>query len=219
MEVEKCEEIECFLSFHSFSGGTGSGVTTLVLENLSIKFEKVKKFNVSLYPPTNVSSSTVEIYNLMLSFHTMTEHSNLDFCYDNEAILKYLRNQRGLENAVLEDINQVIIESVLSIFSPIYTDSSEHETTSGSDTNLVTKDSTSKPPSVDCSRMTSNLVPYPRTHFICPSFSKSTDIKLHSRDEGNLVKSLTNTVLDYNNYLIDCATDKATDTSCKHGFS
>ena len=204
-EIEKCEQIDCFLVFNSFCGGTGSGMTSLVLNKMSVDFGRVKKISVSLYPPSQIASSPVEIYNFALSTHGSLEHSDLNFCYDNEAILNYLRTQRNLEDAVFYDINQVIIQSVLAIFSPIYTDSSERtdSASQANSTSNMQRDPTSKFSTMSSSRMCCNLAPYPRAHFLIPSLAGSLDSRLQPSSEEDLLNNLTDAVLTYNNYLLD----------------
>lgn len=217
-EIEKCEQIDCFLIFNSFSGGTGSGMTSLVLSNMSVDFGRVKKITVSLYPSSQIASSPVEIYNFTLAFHGSLEYSDLNFCYDNEAILKYLRTQRKLDDAVFYDINKVIIQSVLAIFCPIYTDSSE---TTDSDSQAIStsdmlRDPTSKSSTMSSNRMCCNLVPYSRAHFLIPSLAESSDSRLQPSSEGDLISNLTDAVLTYDNYLLDFSPVESLELDCKH---
>ncbi|KAG7257604.1 hypothetical protein CRUP_014653 [Coryphaenoides rupestris] len=63
----------CFLIFHSFGGGTGSGFTSLLMERLSVDYGKKSKLEFA------VSTAVVEPYNSILTTHTTLEHSDCAF--------------------------------------------------------------------------------------------------------------------------------------------
>jgi len=52
--VDQCTGLEGFLIFHSFGGGTGSGVTSLLMENLSVEYRKKSKLEFAIYPAPQV---------------------------------------------------------------------------------------------------------------------------------------------------------------------
>lgn len=63
--TEMCSGFQGFIVFHSFGGGTGSGFTSLLMETLSINFDKKPKLNFSIYPAPQVCLNTK-----YLSLHT-----------------------------------------------------------------------------------------------------------------------------------------------------
>jgi hypothetical protein len=70
--------LQGFFVFHSFGGGTGSGLGALLLERLSTDFGKKLKLEF-VYPAPQLSNSAVEPYNSVLTTHTMLEHSDCSF--------------------------------------------------------------------------------------------------------------------------------------------
>ena len=52
--ADQCTGLQGFLIFHSFGGGTGSGFTSLLMENLSINYGKKAKLGFSIYPAPQV---------------------------------------------------------------------------------------------------------------------------------------------------------------------
>jgi len=58
--TEGCESLQGFLIFHSFGGGTGSGFTALLMERLSVDFNKKAKLEFSIYPSPRISTAVVE---------------------------------------------------------------------------------------------------------------------------------------------------------------
>ncbi|XP_042665369.1 tubulin alpha chain-like, partial [Centrocercus urophasianus] len=84
--ADQCSGLQGFLVFHSFGGGTGSGFTSLLMEQLSVEYGKKSKLEFSVYLAPQVSTAVVEPYNSILTTHTTLEHSDCSFMVDNEAI-------------------------------------------------------------------------------------------------------------------------------------
>lgn len=56
-EVDMCDAITGFFIYHSMGGGTGSGLTTLIAENLATEFSKKYKLEFVVYPCPRVSKN------------------------------------------------------------------------------------------------------------------------------------------------------------------
>ena len=52
--------LQGFLVFHSFGGGTGSGFASLLLERLKVEYRKKPVLAFSIYPSPQVSESKME---------------------------------------------------------------------------------------------------------------------------------------------------------------
>ncbi|CAG8823912.1 13848_t:CDS:2, partial [Dentiscutata erythropus] len=59
--------------------GTGSGLSSLLLEHLTDDYEKKSKLDFSIYPAPQVLSAIVEPYNSILSTHIAMEHLDCAF--------------------------------------------------------------------------------------------------------------------------------------------
>lgn len=75
-----------YLSSRSFGGGTGSGLTTLLLENLYVDYGKKLKLDFAIYPAPNISTAVVEPYNSILTTHGTLDYEDCCFIVDNEAL-------------------------------------------------------------------------------------------------------------------------------------
>lgn len=53
-EVNLCDSLDGFFFFHSMGGGTGSGLSTLILETLSEDYVKKKQLEFVVYPSPRV---------------------------------------------------------------------------------------------------------------------------------------------------------------------
>jgi tubulin alpha len=77
--ADNCTGLQGFFIFHSFGGGTGSGLGALILERLSTDYGKKSKLEFSVYPAPTLANSVVEPYNSVLTTHTTLEHSDCSF--------------------------------------------------------------------------------------------------------------------------------------------
>lgn len=77
--ADNCNGLQGFFMFHSFGGGTGSGLGALILERISTDYGKKSKLEFSVYPAPTLANSVVEPYNSVLTTHTTLEHSDCSF--------------------------------------------------------------------------------------------------------------------------------------------
>ena len=84
--TDQCGGLQGFLVYHSTGGGTGSGMGALILERLSVDYGRKTKLDWVITPAPQVASAVVEPYNSVLSTHALLEHTDVTFCFDNEAL-------------------------------------------------------------------------------------------------------------------------------------
>ncbi|CAK1603773.1 unnamed protein product [Parnassius mnemosyne] len=76
--ADQCTGLQGFFVFHSFGGGTGSGLTSLLMETLSDEFGKKSKLEFAIYPAPQVSS----FYNITMILN------NFVFLVTEDSILR-----------------------------------------------------------------------------------------------------------------------------------
>merc|ERR1712066_291543 len=73
--ADSCEGLQGFLIFHSFGGGTGSGFTSLLMDQINNEFGARKcKLEFAVYPSPTISTAVVEPYNSILTTHTSIDN-------------------------------------------------------------------------------------------------------------------------------------------------
>lgn len=76
-EVEASDSLEGFMLFHSVAGGTGSGLGSLLLEQLADRYSSKLLTTFSVFPNSEeVSDVVVQPYNSMLSLHRLAEYAD-----------------------------------------------------------------------------------------------------------------------------------------------
>jgi len=181
--ADACTGLQGFMIFHSVGGGTGSGFGSLLLERLSVDYGKKKsKLDFCIYPSPEVSTAVVEPYNSVLSTHSLLEHTDVSFMLDNEAIYDICRKSLGIEKPTYTNLNRLIAQVISSLTTSLRFEGSLN---------------------VDINEFQTNLVPFPRIHFMlcsyAPVFSKEKALS-----ESNSVAELTNAVFEPANMMAKC---------------
>jgi tubulin alpha len=180
--ADGCTGLQGFLIFHSVGGGTGSGFGSLLLERLSVDYGKKSKLDFCVYPSPQVSTAVVEPYNSVLSTHSLLEHTDVAFMLDNEAIYDICRKNLSIEKPAYTNLNRLVAQLISSLTASLRFQGSLN---------------------VDINEFQTNLVPYPRIHFMLCSYSPiiGVDKAFH---EQNTVADLTNAVFEPNNMMAKC---------------
>jgi len=180
--ADGCTGLQGFLIFHSVGGGTGSGFGSLLLERLSVDYGKKSKLDFCVYPSPQVSTAVVEPYNSVLSTHSLLEHTDVAFMLDNEAIYEICRKNLSIEKPAYTNLNRLVAQLISSLTASLRFQGSLN---------------------VDINEFQTNLVPYPRIHFMLCSYSPiiGVDKAFH---EQNTVADLTNAVFEPNNMMAKC---------------
>jgi len=170
------------LIFHSVGGGTGSGFASLLLEHLSNDYPKKAKLDFCVYPSPHVATSVVEPYNSVLSTHALLEHTDVAFLLDNEAIYDICRKNLDIPRPTYTHLNRVVAQVVSTLTSSLRYEGSLN---------------------VDMNEYQTNLVPYPRIHFLAASYAPLVSTNKSSTQRMS-VSEITNAAFEPENMLVKC---------------
>lgn len=160
--ADNCENLQGFMIFHSLGGGTGSGLTSLLAEKLSLDYGKKTKLSFSVSPSPQISTAAVEPYNSVLGTHSLLDHSDVAVMLDNEALYDICRRNLDIERPSYTNLNRITAQVVSSLTASLRFDGSLN---------------------VDMCEFQTNLVPYPRIHFMQSSYApiRSAEKIYHER--------------------------------------
>jgi len=159
--ADQCDGLQGFLIFHSVGGGTGSGFASALLTRLSADYPKKCKLDFCLYPSPQVATSVVEPYNSVLATHSLLEHTDCAFVLDNEAIYDICKRNLDIERPSYANLNRVVAQVISSLTSSLRFQGSLN---------------------VDVNEFQTNLVPYPRIHFLLCSYAPIVSEKKAHRE-------------------------------------
>ena len=100
-----------------------------------------------------IASGCVEPYNSVLSTHALLEHTDVTFCMDNEALYDVCRRNLDIERPTYTNLNRLLAQIISSLTASLRFDGALN---------------------VDITEFQTNLVPYPRIHFMLSSYAPSS---------------------------------------------
>ncbi|KAD4384320.1 hypothetical protein E3N88_24488 [Mikania micrantha] len=180
--ADSCSNLQGFMVFNAVGGGTGSGLGSLLLERLSGEYAKTLKLGFTIFPSPKVSTAVVEPYNAVLSTHSMIEHTDIVVQLDNEAIYDICRTGLRLEKPSYRNLNRLISQTISSLTTSLRFNGSMN---------------------VDISEFQTNLVPFPRIHFMLSSYAPVIS-SARAYHELCSVSEITNAVFEPSNMMAKC---------------
>merc|ERR1711933_500870 len=142
---DNSQNVQGFIMNHAVGGGTGSGLGALILERIAVDYRKKSKIGFEIYPAPKMSTCIVEPYNAMLSTHWLLDHTEVSVVLDNEAIYAICQKQLDIDRPSYEDLNKIIAKVISSMTASLRFDGELN---------------------VDLGEFQTNLVPFPRLHFM-----------------------------------------------------
>jgi len=180
--ADACTGLQGFLVFNAVGGGTGSGLGSLLLERLSVDYGKKSKLGFNVYPSPQVSTAVVEPYNCVLSTHALLEHTDVAVLLDNEAIYDICRRSLGIDRPSYVNLNRLIAQVISSLTASLRFDGALN---------------------VDVNEFQTNLVPYPRIHFMLSSYAPIISEAKASHEQLS-VAEITNTAFEPASMMAKC---------------
>ena len=93
-ETERADCVQAYQLTHSLGGGTGSGLGTLLLNEIRDTYYGQLTVAFSVYPSPDVSDVVVEPYNALLSVNELVECADQSFTLDNQALVRILEHSK-----------------------------------------------------------------------------------------------------------------------------
>merc|ERR1712012_1359254 len=172
--------VQGFIIHHAVGGGTGSGLGALILERIAVDYRKKSKIGFEIYPAPKISTCIVEPYNAMLSTHWLLDHTEVSILLDNEAIYGICQKQLDVDRPSYKDLNIIISKVISSMTASLRFDGELN---------------------VDLGEFQTNLVPFPRLHFMTTALAPVVSTKKQTHEAGT-VREITDTVFQPQNMLV-----------------
>jgi tubulin alpha len=178
--VDNSENVQGFIVNHSVGGGTGSGMGMLILERLAVDYRKKSKIGFEIYPSPNISTCIVEPYNGLLSTHWLLDHTDVSLVLDNEALYEICQKKLDIKKPSYDNLNRIIAKVVSSMTAALRFDGELN---------------------VDMNEFQTNLVPFPRLHFMTTSLAPVIS-KAKGDHEAHDCRRITDDCLQSNSFLV-----------------
>ena len=180
--ADQCSGLQGFAVFLATGGGTGSGLGSLLLERLSVDYSKKSKLCYTVYPSPKISTAVVEPYNSVLTTHSLLDYASVVSCLDNEAVYEICKNGLDLARPTYKNLNRLMCQVISSMTASIRFSGQLN---------------------VDINEFQTNLVPYPRIHFMLSSFAPIVS-KEKALRERQSVQEITLAAFEPQNQMVKC---------------
>merc|ERR1712087_344689 len=161
--VDNCDNVQGFVVNHSVGGGTGSGLGALMLERIAVDYRKKSKLGFEAYPSPTISTCVVEPYNALLTTHWLLDHTEISVLLDNEAMYEICQKHLDIRRPSYDTLNRLIAKAASSMTASLRFEGELN---------------------VDLNEFQTNLVPFPRLHFMLTAMAPITTQK--KKDETAL---------------------------------
>eukprot|EP01084_Bolivina_argentea_P001344 2490_1 len=163
-EVEQCDAVQAFQICNSLSGGTGSGLGTLLLLKLRDNYPDCLNAMFSVITRSSwIPEVKIEPYNQTLSLHQMLENADIVTLFDNEKLRNISYNILRQNEPKYCDYNWIASMSMSGITSTL---------------RLGTRNNLHE----NWRKMAMNMVTFPRLHFLlsspAPLFNRKYEKKI-----------------------------------------
>lgn len=181
-QAESCDALQGFQFLHSLGGGTGAGLGTLMMGKLREDYPDRMMATFSILPAPAVSETVVEPYNATLSIHQLLEASDLTICLDNEALYDICTKTLKILHPNFTHLNTLIARVMCGVSTSLRFPGQLNG---------------------DLRKLGMNLIPFPRLHFLMPSYAPFTDPK-NIEYQKLSIPDLTRALFDRKNLLVAC---------------
>mmetsp|Transcript_8227 Transcript_8227/g.16201 ORF Transcript_8227/g.16201 Transcript_8227/m.16201 type:complete len:442 (+) Transcript_8227:4902-6227(+) len=118
-EAEIAEDLDGFMIYHSIGGGTGSGLTDSLLEEISSEYGKKAKLSFSIFPFTRLAKSPIETYNSLLSIHSLQQYVDAVLTIENEALYNLCNWHFSIKCVDASELNGIVAHSSVYCTAPM----------------------------------------------------------------------------------------------------
>jgi len=179
-QTEACDSLQGFQLIHSLGGGTGAGLGSLMLSKFREEYPDRMLATFSILPAPGVSETVVEPYNSVLSLHQLIDNCDLTVTIDNEALYNIATRTLKLKGPTYSDLNVLIAKVMCGVSTSLRFPGQLNG---------------------DLRKLGMNLIPFPRLHFLMPSYAPFFDEKASAYQKKS-VPELVASMFDRANYLV-----------------
>jgi tubulin gamma len=160
-EADNSDSLEGFVLSHSIAGGTGSGMGSFLLENISDRYPKKLLQTYSVFPLlTETSDVVVQPYNSVLTLKRLVDCADCVVVLDNTSLNRIAVDRLRLTNPTMAETNAlvstVMAASTTTLRYPGYMNN-------------------------DLVGLLANLIPTPKCHFLMTGYTPLTSTKAQVR--------------------------------------
>merc|ERR1712203_714182 len=146
-------------------------------------YRKKSKLGFEVYPSPTISTCVVEPYNALLTTHWLLDHTEISIVLDNEAIYEICQKNLDIKRPSYDTLNRLIAKAVSSMTASLRFEGELN---------------------VDLNEFQTNLVPFPRLHFMITAMAPITT-QDKKETTNNEIRPITELCFSPNNFFAKIA--------------
>lgn len=155
-QAEKCDCMEGFQLTHSLGGGTGSGLGSLVMQNLKGEFSDKMLTAYSVVPSIKTPEVVIQPYNSILSMNYLIEECDSNVLISNDSLNHISQFALKQKDVSISFINKIVKRAMLETTSSLRF---------GGFNNAGMR------------KLNTNLCPFPRLHFLTTTLAPLSNME------------------------------------------
>ena len=144
-EAENCESVECIQITHSMTGGSGSGLQSKLLSEITLEYPELPIHGIAVAPSSGVSNSVLDVYNFVLGSRSLIEWNSITNLIQNSCLSRICCQHQNIFKPTFRSMNDIVARLASNITLSIRFPG-----------NLNT----------GIRKFNTNLIPFPRLHFL-----------------------------------------------------
>eukprot|EP01084_Bolivina_argentea_P291169 500399_1 len=119
--VDACDNLQGFIINHSISGGTGAGLTSLIMEQIANDFKGKTVVSYSTMHDETFLSHPTQVYNAILMLDRIKDENicNYSVVLDNKQLYKIVQEQLQIKTPRFKHYNYMLNKLISSITAPV----------------------------------------------------------------------------------------------------
>lgn len=195
-EVERCNCLQGIQCTHSICGGTGSGLTGLLLSTLHDYLDNGSKCilqNFTLCPSPTAADIVLEPYNAALALQDLLDHSQQAFLFDNHALSDLCHKAFDLDSPKMSKLNNLVAMVMSGITASLRF---------------------TGPLNASLAKMHTNLVPFNHSHFLITGLAPVCNLHRKKYSAPNVI-DFAQQMISKDNLTVTCDPVSVGDTHCE----
>ena len=116
--VDSCDKLQGFVINHGLTGGAGTGLTTLILEEINANYPKKCVAVYSTMHDETFLSHPTQVYNGILMMNYLKDYCDYDIVTDNKALYEIVQRDLGIKTPRFKHYNCLLNKLYSSITMP-----------------------------------------------------------------------------------------------------
>ena len=181
-EIELCDCLSGFQFTHSIGGTAGSSIGSRLMDRIKTEYPDRISLSFSVLPSAKLSDTIIEPYNSILAVDQLINNIDQSYLIDNNGLCDMYSSKLGIQAPTYSELNDQIAQIISGITSAFRFQGQ---------------------PNTNVRKISTNMIPYSRLHFLIPGLSPA--LRSHTESAVELtLEELSNQLVSVEHCMHAC---------------